>query len=87
MTRAELHGLQGFHPASLIAAAAHLRVTMSRKRASSDPTAIINNEGRMNGYLDALDDLVAAASQQPPKPEKAAFQPYSQPQNETPNKP
>lgn len=86
MTRTELHSITGFHPASLVAAATHLRATMNRKRAGSDPTAIINNEGRMNGYMDALDDLVAAASQQAPKPEKSSFQPYSQPQNETPNK-
>lgn len=80
MTRAELHNLQGFHPASLLAAAAHLRKDMKRKRASSDATAIIQNEGWMNGYLDAIEALEGAAMQQPEKKEFTPVQPYSQPQ-------
>lgn len=89
MTREQLHSIQGFHMASLIAAAQHLRTTMSRKRGGTDPTAIINNEGRMNGYLDAIDDLIAAASPLPPEAKKKEYQPYGapQPQTENPNKP
>ena len=86
MTRAELHSLKGFHPATLIAAALHLRSTMNRKPTSADATSLIRNEGYMNGYLDAVDALIAATTKQPEKMERAPVQPYSAPQNETPNK-
>jgi hypothetical protein len=91
MTRAELHSIQGFHAPSLIAGAQHLRTVMKRKR-GGDATAIINNEGLMNGYLDAIDDLIAAASPKPPEAEKKQFQAYAepkppQPQTENPNRP
>lgn len=89
MTRAELHSITGFHAPTLLAAVLHLRTTMKRKR-ESDATSIINNEGRMNGYLDAIDDLIAAASSQPPAAPKKEYQPYAppaQPQTETQNKP
>lgn len=79
MTRPELHNTPGFHPASLIAAATHLAVEMPRKAVTVEPTAIIRNEGYINGYLDALKDLKAAASPQPPAGPKKEFQPYSQP--------
>lgn len=87
MNRAELHNTPGFHPASLLAAAMYQRHNMPRKRpVATDATSLIRNEGWMNGYLDALDDLVAAASPQPEKTEKAPFQPYSQPaERENPN--
>jgi hypothetical protein len=90
MTREQLHSVQGFHAPSLIAAALHLRTAMSRKRAGTDPTAIINNEGRLNGYLDAIDDLIASASPLPPEAKKKEYQPYAappQPQQENPNRP
>lgn len=87
MTRAELHSLQGFHPASLIAAAAYLRLTMPRNKHSGDATAIIKNEGHMNGFLDAIEALTAAASPEKPKSEKRDFQPYSQPASENLNRP
>jgi hypothetical protein len=87
MTREQLHSTQGFHAATLLAAALHLRTTMNRKRGGTDPTAIINNEGRMNGYLDAIDDLIAAASPLPPEAKKKEYQPYSQPATENPNRP
>jgi hypothetical protein len=90
MTRAELHSVQGFHTPSLIAAAQHLRTTMNRKRGGTDPTAIINNEGRMNGYLDCIDDLLAAATPLPPEGQKKSYQPYAPPQGpqtENQNKP
>jgi hypothetical protein len=64
---------------------------MSRKRGGTDPTAIINNEGRINGYLDAIDDLIAAASPKPPEAAKKEYQPYKDPNQtqpvENPNKP
>ena len=87
MTREQLHSIQGFHTATLVAAAQHLRTSMRRARAGTDPTAIINNEGRINGYLDAVDDLIAAASPLPPETKKKEYQPYAapQPQTENPN--
>lgn len=90
MTRAELHNTQGFHAATLLAAAAHLRATMPRSRGISDATGIIKNEGHMNGYLDAIEALIAAASPQPPTAPRKEYQPYAapaQPQTETQNKP
>lgn len=89
MTRTDLHSITGFHPASLLAAAAHLRTQMKRKPGSLETTTLVRNEGYMNGYLDAVDDLIAAASKQPDVPtEKKVFQPYSAPQppNENQNK-
>lgn len=86
MTRSDLHNIPGFHPASLIAAAAHLRTQLSRPKGLTETTAIVKNEGRMNGYLDAIDDLIAAASKQPEPTPKKDFAPYSQP-SENQNKP
>lgn len=90
MTRAELHSTTGFHPASLLAAAAHLRATMSRNKHAGDATSIIKNEGHMNGYLDAIEALIASASPLPPETQKRKHQPYSQPaqpQPENQNRP
>lgn len=86
MTRPELHNTAGFHPGSLLAAAAHLRTLIPRNRNGGDATAIIKSEGRMNGYLDAIEDLIAAASPQAPASTKKEFQPYAQPQTENQNK-
>lgn len=89
MNRAELHAVQGFHPPSLLAAAAHLRAQIPRNRHAGDATSIIKNEGHMNGFLDAIESLIAAASPQPPQTEKKTFQPYAapaQPQTENPNR-
>lgn len=86
MTRAELHNVVGFHPASLISTAAHLRKEMKRKRQGTDATALINHEGWMNGYLDALDALEAAASPHIEEAKKSILQPYSQPENQNPNR-
>jgi len=80
MTRAELHNVTGFHPASLLAAATHLRDSMARNKVAQEPTALIRNEGYLNGYLDALQDLESAALPAPPKTMREAFQPYSAPQ-------
>lgn len=89
MTRAELHNTPGFHPGSLLAAAAFLRLTMPRNRLANDATAIIKNEGHMNGFLDAIEALTAAATPEKPKSEKVAPPMYSQPamHTENPNKP
>ena len=87
MTRPQLHNIPGFHADSLIAAAAHLRSTMPRQRNAGDATAIIKNEGHMNGFLDAIEALIAAASPQAPTAAKKDFQPYSQPQTENQNRP
>lgn len=90
MTRAELHNTQGFHAATLLAAAVHLRATMPRKSGMTDATGIIKNEGHMNGYLDAIEALIAAASPQSPIAPRKEYQPYAppaQPQTETQNKP
>lgn len=90
MTREQLHSINGFHTGTLLAAAQHLRTTMVRSRSANDATAIIRNEGHMNGYLDAIDALIAAASPLPPEAKKKEFQPYAPPQppqGENPNKP
>lgn len=87
MTRAELHNVTGFHPASLIAAAAYLRANFPRNKHSGDATAIIKNEGHMNGVLDTIELLIAAASPQAPETTKKEFRAYSQPQTENQNKP
>jgi hypothetical protein len=90
MTREQLHSTQGFHAPTLLAAALHLRTAMRRVGRGTDATAIINNEGRLNGYLEAIDDLIAVASPKPPETPKKEYQPYSgppQPQPENPNKP
>lgn len=90
MTRAELHSTTNFHPEILLAAAMHLRAMIPRNRHAGDATSIIKNEGHMNGYLDAIESLIAAASPLPPQVEKKAHQPYSQPaqpQPENPNRP
>jgi hypothetical protein len=88
MTKVELQGIPGFHAPTLIAAAAHLRATMPRIRGTFDATALIRNEGHMNGFLDAVDALISAASQQPTKTDRVVPAPYSQPaQNENQNKP
>lgn len=85
MTRAELHNLQGFHAATLLAAATHLRATLPRKKQLTDTTALVNNEGWMNGYLDAIDAMINAASQQAPTTTPKTFVPYSQPATENQN--
>lgn len=88
MTRAELHSTTGFNPATLIAAAAHLRTMVPRSKGVLDATTLIRNDGRKDGYMEAIDDLIAAASKQPEATAKKDFQPYSQPaQNENPNRP
>lgn len=90
MTRAELHNTTGFHAPTLLAAALHLRTLLKRQRSSSDPSVIINNEGRINGYLDAIDDLIAATAPQPPDAPKKEYQAYAPPQptkTENPNRP
>lgn len=86
MNRSDLHNIPGFHPASLIAAAAYLRTQLSRPKGLTETTAIVKNEGRMNGYLDAIDDLIAAASKLPEPAPKKEYQAYSQP-SENQNKP
>lgn len=86
MTRAELHSIQGFHAPTLLAAAALLRSAIPRNRHAGDATAIIKNEGHMNGFLDAIEALEYAALPKAPETEKKAFQPYANPQSETPNK-
>jgi hypothetical protein len=86
MTREELHSTPGFNPASLLAAARFLQANQPRPKVLPEPTALIRNEGRFNGYLEAIYDLIQAASPQAPKTEKRDFQPYAQP-NENPNRP
>lgn len=88
MNKIELHNTVGFHAPSLLAAATFLRSTFPRDRHAGDATAIIKNEGRMNGFLDAIEALEAAATPQAPKTEKTFAPPYSQPpMHENPNRP
>lgn len=79
MTRAELHALIGQNTQIIHAAAAYLRLNMPRKPRDSDPTVLINQEGWMNGYLDAIEALTATTQPMPEKKEKTIMQPYSQP--------
>lgn len=83
MTRPELHATQGFHPGSLLAAVLYLRENMKRNR-GGDATALINNEGYMNGCLDTIEALGLAAMPEPPKGERKTYQPYSAPQQPQP---
>jgi hypothetical protein len=85
MNRAELHSIPGFHPPTLIATAAYLRANMKRKCAGTDPTTLINNEGRINGFLDAVDAMIEVTTKQPEKAEKKDTQPYSAPASQTQN--
>jgi len=88
MTRTDLHNIPGFHAASLLAAATYLRAQMRPSRAVNEPTALIRSEGLMNGYLTAIEDLIASASPQAPASPKKDFQPYAQPaQPENQNRP
>ena len=87
MTREQLHGTAGFHHASLLAAAAHLRATFPRTKHAGDATSIIKNEGHMNGFLDAIEALEAAAKPKPPEADKTKFAPYSQPAESNQNRP
>lgn len=80
MNRAELHTVPGFHPPSLLAAATYLRATIPRTKHVGDATALIRNEGHMNGFLDAIDALIVAALPGNPETPKKEYQPYSQPQ-------
>jgi hypothetical protein len=87
MNRAELHNTPGFHPASLLAAADYLRATIPRKVVAQEPTALIRNEGHMNGFLDAVEALIAAASPAKPDVPKKEYPIYSQPTTENQNRP
>lgn len=87
MTRAELHNIPGFHASSLLAAAAHLRAELKPKKTAFEPTALIASGCETNGYLKAIEDLLAAATLQPEKTPPKTHQPYSQPQTENQNKP
>lgn len=88
MTRAELHNIPGFHAQTLLAAAAFLRELIPRRPDGLDATALIRNEGRMVGYLDAVDQLMMLTVPEPPQGQKKEYQPYSapQPQTENPNR-
>lgn len=79
MTKAELHSVQGFHPATVLAASVYLREMMPRSRGGSDATALINNEGYMNGYLDAIQNLVQCLSPEKEKGTKGPQPMYTQP--------
>ena len=87
MTREQLHGTAGFHPASLLAAAAHLRALMEPHNTPMEPTAQIVNGAEVNGYLKALRALEAAAKPKPPEADKTKFAPYSQPAESNQNRP
>jgi hypothetical protein len=86
MTRAELHTLIGQNTQVIHAAAAYLRLNIPRKHRDGDATSLINHEGWLNGYLDAIEALTATTQPLPEKKEKTPVQPYSQPENQNPNR-
>lgn len=88
MTRAELHATTGFHPDTVRALAAHLRATIPRKKAT-DATLIVNHEGWMNGYLDAVDAMLDSVNPEKPGKKPTQIPIYSQPIEHTnnPNRP
>lgn len=86
MTKAELHNIQGFHAPSLLAAVAHLRAELKPTKTVAEPTALIAVGSEVNGYLKAIEALLAAAVLQPDKTPPKQFQPYSQPMPENQNK-
>ncbi len=79
MTKAQLHSTSGITPEVVKALAAYLRARVPRKKVDRDATGIINHEGRMNGYLDAVDDLLDSVNPEPKQIEHNAAGPYSAP--------
>ncbi len=86
MTREQLHSTQGFHPASVRAAAQYLLNNMPRKPVLPEPTALIRNEGFMNGFLTAIEHLEAVTAPKVPDAPKKEFQAYAPP-TENQNRP
>lgn len=78
MTRAQLHSTPGFHPDTVKAIATYLRARMPRKKVA-DATLIVNHEGWMNGYLDAVDAAMESTMPEPKQIEHNAAGPYSAP--------
>jgi hypothetical protein len=86
MTRDELHAFPGFHAPTLLAAVAYLRAELRPVKTVAEPTALIATGSEVNGYLKAIETLIAVTQPKKPEGEKKTFQPYAQP-NENPNRP
>ncbi len=80
MTKIELHNIPGFHAPTILGAVAHLRAELKSTKTVDEPTALIRSGAEVNGYLKAIEALLAAASQQAPAPKKQDYAPYSAPQ-------
>lgn len=87
MTRNELLGIPGFHIETAKAIATHLRATIVRGSAlATDATFIIRNEGRINGFLEAVEAIESISKPVQEKTEQKPIGLYSQPpQNQFPN--
>jgi len=77
MTRAQIIGL-GVTPDIAKAVSDYLKTNIPRPPRFADATALINNEGAMNGWINAADAIGALASPEPTEEEKPVDM-YSEP--------
>jgi len=84
MTRTELHSTQGVTPEVVKALAAYLRARMPRRKVT-DATLIVNHEGWINGYLDAVDAIAESVNPEPKITDTPKGQIYSAPTNPNSN--
>lgn len=85
MTKADLQNTPNFHLETAKAVSRFLRYNIPRGLRTVDATSLVNNEGRMNGFLDAIELIDKATSKEPEK-ESVKAQIYSEsqhPQNTT----
>lgn len=77
MTREQLIGL-GMTPQLARATAVYLKNIIPRPPRFADPTALVNNEGAMNGWINAA-DAINALSDPVPDPNQPELPMYSEP--------
>lgn len=77
MTREQLIGL-GMTPQLAQATAVYLKNIIPRPPRFADPTALVNNEGAMNGWINAA-DAINALSAPVPDPNQPELPMYSEP--------
>lgn len=80
MTKADLQNTPNFHADTARALSRYLRDNIPRGARTADATSLVNNEGRMNGFLDAVELIDKAISKEPEK-ETVKAQMYSESQH------
>lgn len=68
----------GFKPEQLHALSDYLKTNIPRPPRVADPTALVNNEGAMNGFLNAA-DMISSLAQPAEKAQEQEIQLYSEP--------